>query len=430
MTITNFSIEYDAINSKNIFTNGDTVNGRIIVEASKETKVQTLAFIASGKARVIWSEHYGQYNTRVYWADEKYYEVKHHILSQHWENGSDFIGKGRHVFPFSFQIPDRKIPSSFKDSVGKIVHKVKAELKQSMKLTKKAKAHFTFVSKADLDIPGLMEPQHGCKDKTITFFGSGSVTMDVQTKRMGYKQGAGIKVTVAINNKCTRSVKPKFVLYEKRSYFAQGHRRVHTKDVLKEKVDSVASCCTETVRKVITVPSELPSSITNCSILKLEYRLKVFLDIKSAIDPKIKLPIVVLPALKSKTAAAERHSVPVPDGYQPVGNPKKQRRKSKQTNHQLGNPNQSFANSHQPPGHGNQASAFPQNPVGYSNQPCPYPVSPFGNLNQTCVYPCQPTASHQPYQPSAVTDLDPPPPYSACALPPHTPEPESHKDEL
>lgn len=33
---------------------------------------------------------------------------------------------------------------------------MKAELKQSLKLTKKAKAHFTFVSKADMDIPGLM----------------------------------------------------------------------------------------------------------------------------------------------------------------------------------------------------------------------------------------------------------------------------------
>ncbi|KAF7661070.1 hypothetical protein LDENG_00268730 [Lucifuga dentata] len=69
------------------------------------------------------------------------------------------------VFPFSFKIPDRKMPSSFKSTTGRIVHKIKAELKQSMKITKKVKSHFTFVSKADMDIPGLMEPQYGCKDK-------------------------------------------------------------------------------------------------------------------------------------------------------------------------------------------------------------------------------------------------------------------------
>lgn len=91
------------------------------------------------------------------------------------------------MFPFSFQIPDRctlltfvhfhihtlgalfnsfaavildrKLPSTFTSTIGKIIHKLKAELKQSMKLTKKAKVHFTFVSKPDMDIPGLMVKQ-------------------------------------------------------------------------------------------------------------------------------------------------------------------------------------------------------------------------------------------------------------------------------
>lgn len=93
------------------------------------------------------------------------------------------------MFPFSFTIPDgylffsrslvqisvlflyrsfecfsvvfhRRLPSSYKGAYGKIIHKVKAELKQSMRLTKKAKAHFTFVSKADMGIPGLMVRNH------------------------------------------------------------------------------------------------------------------------------------------------------------------------------------------------------------------------------------------------------------------------------
>lgn len=43
------------------------------------------------------------------------------------------------------------MPSTFNSPVGKVIHKVKAELKQSLKLTKKAKAHFTFVSKSNMD---------------------------------------------------------------------------------------------------------------------------------------------------------------------------------------------------------------------------------------------------------------------------------------
>lgn len=88
MTILNFSIEYDAINSHNTFTNGDTINGRIIVEVSKETKVQALVFKAQGAARVSWHEHYGQNHHRHYWADEKYYDIKHNILREAREDGN------------------------------------------------------------------------------------------------------------------------------------------------------------------------------------------------------------------------------------------------------------------------------------------------------------------------------------------------------
>ena len=91
MTINNFSIEYDAINGKNTFTNGDTMNGRVIVETSKEVKIQSLVFRAQGKARVCWTEHYGQHQTRVYWADEKYYDVKHHILREARQDGNILI---------------------------------------------------------------------------------------------------------------------------------------------------------------------------------------------------------------------------------------------------------------------------------------------------------------------------------------------------
>lgn len=88
MTIREFSIEYDAINGKNTFTNGDTINGRIIVEVSKPTVIQSLVFIAQGIARVCWSEHYGQYHHYVYWQNEKYYDVKHYILRESRHDGN------------------------------------------------------------------------------------------------------------------------------------------------------------------------------------------------------------------------------------------------------------------------------------------------------------------------------------------------------
>ncbi|XP_019221626.1 arrestin domain-containing protein 3-like [Oreochromis niloticus] len=296
MGIKKFSIEYDAINSKNTFTNGDIINGRIIVEVSGETKIQSLIFRGQGRAKVCWSEHYGENQTHVYWATEKYYDIKQHILRESRNDGTEVIGKGRHVYPFSFRIPDGILPSTYKGAHGKIVHKVKAELKQSMKITKKTKAHFTFVSKAHMGIPGLLEPQYACKDKSV--LGSGKVSVDVHTTQMGYMQGEALVVTVEINNNSSRTVKPKFILYQKHSFFAQGHRTLYTHDILKDKAEAVeASSGRKTVTKVITIPRDLPPSILNSHIINLEYRLKVQLNIKCSIDPKLKLPIVIMPAV-------------------------------------------------------------------------------------------------------------------------------------
>lgn len=86
MTIKHFSIEYDAINSKNTFTNGSAINGRIILEVSKQTTIQSLIFIAQGAAHVHWDEHYGDHH-HVYWADEKYYDFKQHILRESRNDG-------------------------------------------------------------------------------------------------------------------------------------------------------------------------------------------------------------------------------------------------------------------------------------------------------------------------------------------------------
>ncbi|XP_061762312.1 arrestin domain-containing protein 3-like [Nerophis ophidion] len=308
MTIVNFSIEYDSINSRNIFTNGDTINGRIIVELSKDTTIQSLSFVGKGSAVVCWTEdvNHSQFVSHIvchYWSGEKYYDIKQHIL----RDGNETFPKGRHVFPFTFKVPDRKMPSSFKSSTNRIVHEVKAELKQPMKLTKEAKAHFTFVSKADLDIHGLMEPQHNFTDRSLSTCGVGRISMDVYTSQVGYQQGEDLQVQVEIHNQSSRTLKPKFVLYEKQSFSAQGHRRLYKNEILKEKGDLVEAHSNKTVMNIITIPRELPTSILNSAIIKLEYRLKIVLGIKFGINPKIKLPIVVLPALE------------VSDGEQPPG---------------------------------------------------------------------------------------------------------------
>nr|XP_057926900.1 arrestin domain-containing protein 3-like isoform X2 [Doryrhamphus excisus] len=300
MTISHFSIEYDAINHQNTFTNGDTIKGRIIVVASKETKIQSLTLIAKGKGEAHSSEEDSTFS--VY---EKYYTIRQEILGQNdfHEARVGSIAQGRNAFPFSFKIPDRDMPSSIKCRLCRIVHKLKAELKQSKKLPKKADTYFTFVSKPAVAIPGLMTPQHGCKQTSVNF-GSGTVSMDVHTDKMGYKQGETLHIRVEIHNQSTRLVTPTVMFFLKETSFGNGYQSVVEKKLLQMEAQPVASGSTESVIKRIPIPRRLPPSMLNCCMFTLEYKLKVFLDIKYKVDEGVTIPIVVLPGIREQPTPA------------------------------------------------------------------------------------------------------------------------------
>lgn len=93
--------------------------------------------------------------------------------------------------------------------------------------------------------------------------------------------GEGLKVVAFIKNSSSREVKLKYCVYRKHSFFARGKRRVHTKDLLKEVGDPIPPSAEETVTRVITVPHDMEPSVTNCNIIKAEYRLRVS-SLKSA----------------------------------------------------------------------------------------------------------------------------------------------------
>ncbi|XP_063065709.1 arrestin domain-containing protein 3-like [Engraulis encrasicolus] len=296
MGIEKISVDYDAINEKNTFSNGDYLIGRVTVHVSSPTKIQSLAIKAKGKARVMWSEHYGQ-TTVVYYDKEKYYSEEKFLLKE-WQSpsGSLELVVGRHVYPFSFQLPVKDMPSSFKGSYGKIRYRLTARLSRSLHVDKKTKTNFTFVSKPNMADPGLTAPQYGSKDKDVSFFASGNISMNIFTDKMAYHQGEAVPVIAEIMNNSTRKIVPKFYIYQKQSFFAQGRRRVVTNDILKEKGHKpLESSTSETITQKMTIPKELLPSVLNCRIIKVEYRIKAVLSVSMTRDPQIKLPLIVLP---------------------------------------------------------------------------------------------------------------------------------------
>lgn len=81
MTIKTFAIEYNAVNDRNTFSNGDTLTGRVIVEVTKETKIKDVTVKAKGKADVVWTESHGEESV-TYWDKEKYFSQTQSVLEE------------------------------------------------------------------------------------------------------------------------------------------------------------------------------------------------------------------------------------------------------------------------------------------------------------------------------------------------------------
>uniref|UniRef100_A0A3B4ZGM7 Arrestin C-terminal-like domain-containing protein n=1 Tax=Stegastes partitus TaxID=144197 RepID=A0A3B4ZGM7_9TELE len=296
MTVKHLSVEYDKANERGTYSPGDILSGKVTVVTSKEIKVQSFVVKAKGKAKVTWYEQEGQ--TPVVHSNKKKYFYFEHIILQDKKKGdadeylkqtaecSEIISPGRNVYPFSFEIPNTDMPSTYKGKWGTITYSLRAQLTQSIWLVQKTKTEFPFLTKSEFPFQ-----QHATR---ITFFGSGKITMNVTSEKMGLKQGEAMGISVEVLNGSARTVTPKFYLCEKQTFVAQSKRTVHTNDIFCGTGDSVPAETSRTVTKILSIPPQLPPTFFNCCMMKLEYRLKVTLAAPVIRDPEIKLPLVIL----------------------------------------------------------------------------------------------------------------------------------------
>ncbi|KAJ8285483.1 hypothetical protein GJAV_G00027310 [Gymnothorax javanicus] len=315
-TVKSLSISYDPINEENTFSNGDTISGRVTLELSKETELNALCVKAKGKASVHWTERRND-RQRTYHAKEDYFKLEHfiyrkvrsdedHLVDQRGETYGKTIPAGKHVYPFSFQIPDGKMPSTYKGIHGKVVYSVKVTLDRSMRMDQKDEAEFNFLSRVDMNNHVNMLPQSGTESKKMKLFTKGSANMKISIDRKGYMAGEDITITADIDNDSSRDLVPKFALEREENFYARGHRKQFCKRILKEEGQAIPSKSHQTNTYVVKIPPDLKISITHSRILNRKYELSVYLDVPLASDPELSLervpPLMGLESLHSHLA--------------------------------------------------------------------------------------------------------------------------------
>ncbi|KAL6465486.1 hypothetical protein MHYP_G00256190 [Metynnis hypsauchen] len=307
-TIKELTLNYDPVNETNTFTSGDLVQGRVFLEVAKEAKINYLYIKCKGDADVSWTEGSGD-DKDTYHAHERYFKLKQvfiedpskpakkepNVIITTGETYGNVVRPGRHVFPFIFQLPSGNMPRSFKAPSGSVMYILEVRLGRSWKMDRTAKIEINFVPRIDAGV-NLMSPQSAAIDKKMKLFTSGSASMRATIDRMSYMQGDVIRVSTSVENSSSRQLKLKYKLEQIQGFYAQGHSTHSYKTIFKVVGDPVPTGSKQIVNTDLKIPSNLELTLANCSIIKLEYILKVYLDVPYASDPEIKFPVIILPA--------------------------------------------------------------------------------------------------------------------------------------
>uniref|UniRef100_UPI003AAA9CA2 arrestin domain-containing protein 2 isoform X3 n=1 Tax=Centroberyx gerrardi TaxID=166262 RepID=UPI003AAA9CA2 len=287
-----------------VFSSGDVVSGRVVLELGAESRVDSLKLHAEGFAKVHWTESRSAGSSTAYtqnYSDEVEYLNRREVLLQagHFREGYNgeptVLPAGRHEFPFSFQLPEETLVTSFEGKHGSIRYWVKVKLHRPWATVRKIKKEFTVIEPIDINTPALLAPQAGTKDKMarVWYRNFGQVSVTAKIDRKGYTPGEVIPVFAEFDNSTSRSVVPKAYITQTQTFIARGTMKQKHSVVATLSGDVVGARRRETWHgRAIKIPPVGPS-ILQCRIIKVEYMLRVCVDVPGTSKLCLELPLVM-----------------------------------------------------------------------------------------------------------------------------------------
>ncbi|XP_040273597.1 arrestin domain-containing protein 2 isoform X2 [Bufo bufo] len=292
--ITDFSVELSP-SAYGVYTAGDVLTGQVALELCKAMRVTALEVCARGLATVHWLETRSIGMNTVYsdfTAHETYLRKRQHLIR---DNGTiHVLPAGRHEFPFTFQLPENLV-TSFEGKHGCVRYWIKAKLHRPWSTVKKTKKEFTVIEPIDINTPDLLAPQAGTKEKIAHawYCNLGQVSVTAKIDRKGYTPGEVIPIFAEIDNCTSRTVLPKAAIIQSQTFIARGALKQKKSVVATLAGDSVLAGKRETWHgRALKIPP-LGPSIMQCRIIRVEYALKVCVEIPGSSKLLLELPLVI-----------------------------------------------------------------------------------------------------------------------------------------
>ncbi|XP_070761240.1 arrestin domain-containing protein 3-like [Enoplosus armatus] len=302
-TVKNFNITFNVLNEGHTFSSGDQMTGHISFDLTKATKITSITMALSGRANVHWSTGGGgrrkrRRRRRHYSAKLDFFNFKSVILQDNSAiGGTEKLQPGTHVYPFTCQLPHGNFPSSFRGVHGQIVYALTVGITRPWHLSKDFVTELNFVNRIDTNQPELQAPLSGSNNMTLCYLwcASGPITMTASIEKKAFIPGETVKIFCDFSNSSSRTATPKVRLQQKQVYYTlKAQKSIFFKN-LASAAGQYLSAHTSDVRTeiVLSIPTSASLSISNCSIMDIEYFIEVSLSVTASPDLSVLFPIIL-----------------------------------------------------------------------------------------------------------------------------------------
>uniref|UniRef100_A0A4W3GMX0 Arrestin domain containing 4 n=1 Tax=Callorhinchus milii TaxID=7868 RepID=A0A4W3GMX0_CALMI len=202
---------------------------------------------------------------------------------------------GKHEFPFRFQLPQEPLVTSFNGKYGSVQYWVTAIVDQPSVPSLSVKREFNVTGHIDVNAPALLSPISKNREKTVScwFFTSGPISVNAKIERRGFCNGEAIPIYAEFENCSSRLIVPKAAIYQTQTYLVNEKTRTFKQMIANVRGNHIASGSTDSWNgKALKIPPVTPS-ILDCSVIRVEYSLAVYVHIPGAKRLMLELPLVI-----------------------------------------------------------------------------------------------------------------------------------------
>ncbi|XP_075955557.1 arrestin domain-containing protein 3-like [Anarhichas minor] len=303
-TIKNFKINFDVLNENTSFSSGDLITGHVSFDLTKETKITSISMALTGRANVHWSTGGGggrrrRRNRRHHTANLDFFNFNNVIVQEDRATGGTArLQPGRHLYPFTCQLPRGNFPSTFRGVFGQILYSLTVGIHRPWHMAKDFVTDLNFVNRIDTNQPELHASLSGSNSMKLCslWCASGPITMTVSVEKKAFMPGETVKIICRFSNASTRTATPKVSLQQKQIVYT--FNRTNQRMVLKK----LASVTGEPVSAhtpdahatiMLAIPAFTPLTISNCSIIDVDYLIEVNLSVRASSDLIVLVPIIL-----------------------------------------------------------------------------------------------------------------------------------------